>query len=57
MAGGKFNNHSELLRSCCREVKAIEFEKKPDGDKSGSLITVVEWMVFTNTKTISYSHI
>jgi hypothetical protein len=32
MAGGKFNNHSELLRSCCREVKAIEFEKKPDGD-------------------------
>ena len=26
MAGGKFNNHSELLRSCRREVKAIEFE-------------------------------
>jgi len=32
MAGGKFNNHRELFRSCRREVKAIEFEKNPDGD-------------------------
>jgi hypothetical protein len=32
MVGGEFNNHGELLRPCRREVKAIEFEKKPDGD-------------------------
>ena len=58
MAGGKFNNHSELLRSCSREVKAIEFEDicKGASGKPAVRLTFSKTDQFGTGKILPISH-